>query len=287
MIGEAELSVTSGMLRVLGPGDAVAALAFAARHPVTNVFIAARVEAAETHGWNLGGQLWGYDVGGELRGLCYSGANLVPATNDVAALRAFAERARRQGRRCSSIVGPSEPVERLWHRLAPTWGAAREVRTQQPLLSVAGPPLTPADPCVRRVRPDELDLLLPACVEMFTEEVGVSPLLHDGGALYRSRVAELIGAGRAFARIENGTVLFKAEVGAVSSSACQVQGVWVHPDHRGQGLSAPGMAAVVTMARATLAPVVSLYVNAHNLPAQRAYERVGFQQVGEFTTVLF
>jgi predicted GNAT family acetyltransferase len=33
--------------------------------------------------------------------------------------------------------------------------------------------------------------------------------------------------------------------------------------------------------------VVSLYVNAYNLPALAAYRRVGFRQVGTFATVLF
>jgi hypothetical protein len=96
---------------------------------------------------------------------------------------------------------------------------------------------------------------------MFTEEVGVSPLAGDGGALYRARVSELVAAGRAFARIEDGEVLFKAEIGAVTPEACQVQGVWVAPHRRGQRLSVGGMAAVVAQARVSIAPVVSLYVN--------------------------
>jgi len=32
--------------------------------------------------------------------------------------------------------------------------------------------------------------------------------------------------------------------------------------------------------------VVSLYVNADNLPARRVYERVGFTRTGSFATVL-
>ncbi len=131
--------------------------------------------------------------------------------------------------------------------------------------------------CVRLVRPDEIDLILPACIAMFTEEVGVSPLVNDGGVLYRSRVEELVRQGRSFARIEDGVVVFKAEVGAVSSRVCQVQGVWVHPQHRGTGLAIPGMAAVAKLARESVAPVVSLYVNSYNEPAMRTYQRVGFQ----------
>ena len=41
------------------------------------------------------------------------------------------------------------------------------------------------------------------------------------------------------------------------------------------------------LARLDLAPVVSLYVNDYNTAARRAYARVGFAQVGTFTSVLF
>jgi hypothetical protein len=134
---------------------------------------------------------------------------------------------------------------------------------------------------------DELDVLMPACTAMFTEEVGVSPAEGDGGAGYRARVAELIAAGRAFARIEDGSVVFKAEVGSVSNLACQVQGVWVRPDLRGRGLSVGGMAAVVNSALAEIAPAVSLYVNDYNTPARAAYRRVGMTDEGTFMSVLF
>lgn len=91
------------------------------------------------------------------------------------------------------------------------------------------------DPAVRRVSVAELDLLMPACVAMFTEEVGTSPLGNDHGAAYRARVRDLVLAGRAFARIEGGRVLFKAELGAVSVRACQIQGVWVDPSTAAAG----------------------------------------------------
>jgi predicted GNAT family acetyltransferase len=154
------------------------------------------------------------------------------------------------------------------------------------MVTTADPSLGP-DTAVRRVRLDEIDELLPASIAMFTEEVGVSPILGDGGALYRTRIRELIAAGRAFARFDDGRIVFKAEVGAVTRSACQVQGVWVDPAARGRGLSAPGMAAVVLACLRDIAPAVSLYVNDFNAPARRAYERVGFKQIGTFASVLF
>jgi len=279
--------LTTSTLRLLGERDLDAALEILAQDPVSNVFVEARVRACGGRAWRLGGELWGYVDRGRVRSLCYSGANVVPVQADDAAVVAFADRLLRQGRRCSSIVGDARQVASLWTLLEPAWGPGREVRSDQPLLSIDRDPDVVPDPLVRPVRPDELDVLLPASIAMFTEEVGVSPLAHDGGGLYRARVSELITSGRAFARIEDGRVVFKAEVGAVSPSACQVQGVWVEPSRRGEGLSTPGMAAVVALARASLAPTVSLYVNGFNVPARRAYDRVGFTQVGTFTTVLF
>jgi len=253
--------------------------------PVSSCMVAARVELAGTDPWRLGGELWGF--GQRLDGLCFSGANLVPLRGDRTAVRAFASRAIRRGRACSSLVGPAEPVLNLWEELAADWGPPREVRADQPLLAMASQPAVPGDPLVRPVRTDELDRYLPAAVAMFTEEVGVDPTQGDGGAGYRARVAELVAAGRAFARFEGGEVVFKAEIGAMSSRVGQLQGVWVHPDRRGHGLGTAGTAAVVERLVGGFGRVASLYVNSYNHPARAAYHRLGFRQVGTFATVLF
>jgi len=273
--------------RVLTGRDLDEVRALLAVDPVADVFVASRVELSGLEPRRQGAELWGYGERGRLEAACWSGANLVPVQAGPEAARAFAERARREGRHCSSLVGPVEPLGVMWRLLRPSWGPAREVRARQPLLVLDSAPAVAPDPLVRRVRPAELDVLLPACVAMFTEEVGVSPLAGDGGVLYRARVAELIDQGRAYARIEGGRVLFKAEVGAATGQACQVQGVWVAPHRRGEGLGTAGMAAVVELARAQVAPVVSLYVNDFNAAARRSYAKVGFTQAGTFCSVLF
>ncbi len=280
--------LTQTTTRVLEPSDLGAALAILESEPVANAFVTSRVQVAGLDPWRLGGEMWGWYADGRLRSLCYAGANLVPICAGPEAVRAFADRARRAGRRCSSIVGPAEPTALLWRLLEPGWGPAREVRANQPLMVTESPSADIApDPLVRRIRKDETEVLMPACVAMFTEEVGISPLAGDGGLLYQARVAELIGAGRSFARIDDGKVVFKAEIGAATPQACQIQGVWVAPEHRGKGLSETGMAAVLRYALADVAPVVSLYVNDYNTAARKAYRRVGFRETGTFMSVLF
>jgi uncharacterized protein len=280
------LTTTPG-LRVLGPSDLPRVQALLERDPVTNVFVDYRVRMTGLDPRWLGGEMWGYVEDGELVSLCHAAANLVPVEATERALEVFSARALARGRTCSSIVGQQQQVADFWRTVEPWWGPARLVRDAQPFMTLSGPPAVEADPGVRRVRLEEFDLLYPACVDMFTEEVGVSPEAGGGRDLYQTRVRQLIAKGLAYARIEDGEVLFKAEVGAVTPHACQVQGVWVPPSRRGEGLSVPGMAAVAEQALQDVAPVVTLYVNAHNVAARRCYEAVGFAETTRFTTILF
>jgi predicted GNAT family acetyltransferase len=130
-----------------------------------------------------------------------------------------------------------------------------------------------------------LDLVLPAAAAMFTEEIGYRPY-WGSGRLYRQGIESLIRQGHTFVRIDDGEVVFKADVGSVALGVAQVQGVWVAPRWRGQGLAGPAMAAVVEQIRAEIAGVVTLYVNDFNTPARATYARVGFTEIGRFATVL-
>lgn len=279
-----------GLVRPLEFADLPDLERLLAADPVAHCFVASRLDELRTGDrggrQRLSADFWVVERGGRCVAGLHVGANVVPIATDDAARRLLAERLRRTGRRGSSLVGPADEVLDLWRRLDGAWGPAREVRARQPLLVLEGPPRVAPDPHVRAVRPQEIDLLVPACIAMFTEEVGVSPVAGGAGAAYRARIADLVRAGRALARIDDGRVVFKAEIGAASARACQIQGVWVAPEWRGQGLSEPGMAAVVEIARTLVAPLVSLYVNDYNTVARRCYDAVGFRAAGEFATVL-
>ncbi len=277
-----------GSVRVLNRGDLPAAIRVLSAKPVENVFVASRVRAAGLEQASLGCPVWGYERDGVLRALCHAGSNLVPVNADAGAIEAWTEFAGPQ-RMCASILGPSHVVLDLWHRLSDRWGSGwrevREVRPHQPVMSLTGPPVITPDPRVRRVTLDQWDAYTDAAIKMYTEEVGVSPV-QGNPAGYRFYVRQLITSGRAFGIFERGRVLFKADLGSVSGSVCQVQGVWLDPELRGRGLAAPAMAAVVQLAR-NVVPTVSLYVNDYNLPARATYARVGFNEIGEFATVHF
>jgi predicted GNAT family acetyltransferase len=274
-------------IRQLGETERTTVEQILDRDPYAGAQIAERVASHGLNWWRADGRIYGYGNGRKVESLIWSGAHLVPVCATPNAVAAFADLLGAEPRLCSSIIGRADAVLALWDRLGGHWGPARDVRPHQPLLVADADPALPADPHVRLVRPDEVDLLFPAAVAMYTEEVGVSPLIDDGGRGYRRRIVELVRGKRAYVRFAEGEVVFKAELAIVTNRTTQVQGVWVHPQWRGRGIASAAMAAVVRDALRRVAPTVSLYVNDYNAPARRVYANCGFRSAGAFATVLF
>lgn len=278
----------TGTVRVLDSDDLHAVLRLLSRDPVQNVFVLSRIRSGGVEEFTLGCPLWGYEVDGELRSLCHAGSNLVPVNADEAALNAFTDVIGPR-RASSSIVGPAPEALSLWQKLSdrwgPQWGEAREVRRRQPVMMMDADPILPGDPRVQRIGLPLWEPYFEAAVQMYTEEVGVSPI-RGNSAGYRYYVRQLITSGRAFGIHSDGEIIFKADLGSVAHPVSQVQGVWLHPDLRRQGLAAPAMATMVRLARETY-PIVSLYVNDFNAPALATYTRTGFRTVDEFATILY
>jgi predicted GNAT family acetyltransferase len=258
--------------------------------PIVNAVVSSRLRALGTiDPRTFGGALLGVrGPTGQLAGAAFNGGNLLPIGGGPDEWRALAGHVAGGQRMCTSIVGRAPAVEVMSQVVAESWSRARAVRAVQPLLVLERRNCPAAgDPRVRAVRHDELERYLPAASAMFTEELGMSPYDSTQGGDYRRRVAGLISEGRAFGIVDHdGSVIFKADIGAVSPHTCQVQGVWVRPDLRGVGLGRAALAAVLRHSL-TLAPTVSLYVNDFNWPARRMYERLGMQPVATLATILF
>ena len=165
-----------------------------------------------------------------------SGANLVPVEATARRVDVFADAGpppgppllvdrRAGGRRRSPCGTLLEPA--LGPGRARSGRGSRCMVTDRPAAGRPRPAGAADAPSTR------LDVLMPACVAMFTEEVGVSPVAADGGALVPrpGRRAGRAPGGR-FARIERTAArcVFKAELGVGHPARrCQVQGVWVNP----------------------------------------------------------
>ena len=282
----------SGPVRALVHEDTDALRALVARDPVANVFI----DSLLTQGRSAvpsqpGAVILGYfdnfeHDGGELAAACWVGSNVVPIEMTASQSAYFGRWIAANWRPHASIFGPAGAVLGMMAELSAAGITAHEVRPSQPLLAIEGTSPFPANRALTVSRSGQFAEVLAAAAAMFEEEVGYSPFL-GGEENYRRRVAWLINRGHSFSHCTSGgEVIFKADLGAVTIRATQIQGVWMNPRFRGRGLSNGYMAASVNLAQ-VLAPVTSLYVNDFNARARAVYAKVGFEQVGTFATVLF
>ncbi|SMX80502.1 MULTISPECIES: DUF4081 domain-containing GNAT family N-acetyltransferase [unclassified Brevibacterium] len=273
-----------------------------ARNPCENVYLIALLEVTGTAQMGSpAGTLLGVFNGDRPVAAYWVGGNIIPVAATPGTNQVLAEKLNADGRYSCSLIGARDIILDLHSRL--NWGRPRGVRDRQPLLAISSDPLIEPDEAVNLVTVEQLPAVFSASVDMFTNEVGFSPV-EGGQASYLARVRNIIRGKNCFARIsetlpQGGAVrrwpateqaeqvLFKADIGIRAPRIVQVQGVWVHPDVRQQGLGAAGMAAVVAQTRAAGHTTVSLYANDYNEVALRMYTRVGFEQVGTFATVMF
>ncbi|WP_129662097.1 GNAT family N-acetyltransferase [Rothia uropygialis] len=230
----------------------------------------------------------------ELTGAVWFGANLVPIRLERHHFSRVADYILRTHKKPASLFGPAEFVMPLWELIRGGLPRPFDIRPQQPLMSlvdhetarrVAHRETTTGLSPVRWAVPSDLEELLPASVSMFTEEVGYSPMEHNPEG-YSQRVLETVRSGRTVVATDTrGKVIFKTDLGLAAQDMCQLQGVWLAPRLRGQGLSESFMAQACELI-APRFPRISLYVNDYNGPARALYRAVGFQQVGTFSTIL-
>lgn len=278
---------TRNPTRLLGADDVDAALDLCARDPAAHVFVASRiVDGGLGYGSTAA---FGWFDAGRLQGMVWAIANVVPVGTTSRSWPALATQVRKVRRRTASFLGPREEVRGLWNETAADFPQPRAVRREQPLMASQTLPSQlgiELDPRVRPATEDEVDIVLPAAEHMFTQEIGYRPYTGSP-TFYRDSIRRLVRAGRTYVVVEAGRVIFKADVGSVALGACQIQGVWLAPELRGQGLSAGLMAAALEQAMTDHAPLATLYVNDFNAPALATYRRVGMERVGTFSTILF
>ena len=221
---------------------------------------------------------------GRANGLIYFGAQLVVASDDDAALDAFAVEARKH-RGLRSFVGPKAAVDGLWDRVRRWHPQPAIVRDAQPLYALTRGELRDLpDADVRLAGEDEAALVAENSGEMILGELGYDPRANRGG--FTTAVRRAIAEGLWSVWIVDGKLRFQLNLGPRSAETTQLQGVWTPPDQRGLGYASLALAAVARRVLATDRSV-SLYVNGFNHSAIAVYERVGFARVGTFTTYIF
>ena len=140
-----------------------------------------------------------------------------------------------------------------------------------------------APSALRLARIEELDLIIPAHAETALAESGEDPLEKDAAG-FRARCARRIEQGQTWVWIEDGKLLFKAEVMSQTEDVAYLEGVWVNHQERRQGY---GRRCLVELTGRLLQETdsVCLLVNEAFTGPQKFYEKVGYAVSGVYDTI--
>jgi predicted GNAT family acetyltransferase len=222
------------------------------------------------------------DRDGRLDGVALVGhATFVEARTD-GALRAFAELAQRE-RAAHMILGEQEMIGGFWGHYAPAGQQprlfCRELLFEQRWPVRACEPV----PNLRLATLEDLMLVMPVHAAMAYEESGVNPIDVDLAG-FRLRCARRIENGRVWVKVEGGELVFKADVASETPECTYVEGVYVAPASRQQGV---GLRCLSQLGRTLLERTESVcaLVNEQNLVAQSLFLKAGYRLRGYFDTI--
>jgi predicted GNAT family acetyltransferase len=273
------------MIEPISSANTVEAAAYLAISPYENAFLAWLVASGINRRCDRDVCFLSRDKNGGIDGVCYFGAQFVPAARNDAALEAFAQLARAMPPE-RMIVGSRAQIERWWEYLRPWHRPPRAVRTRQPLYAISRATLRGSrnDANVGQATLEELDAITRESAAMIAHEIGIAP--NPNAPAFRERAARIIRMGWEWRWHENGELRFQCNIGALTAQTAQIQGVWTPQNLRGHGYATRALGAICDHLL-DRSPTLSLYVNDFNLTAIAVYERLGFSPVGEFTTMLF
>lgn len=129
----------------------------------------------------------------------------------------------------------------------------------------------------------QLEAVAKAQAEIAFIECGVDPMLRDREGFLK-RVARRIGQNRVFSIVEDGKLLFKADIIAETDETIYLEGIYVDPDSRGNGIG-PRCLAALTVQLLSRVPNICMLSNVDHFNAHRSFQKAGYRRTGQCVTL--
>jgi predicted GNAT family acetyltransferase len=224
------------------------------------------------------------DENNQLEGVALIGHTILFEAFSERAIQAFATLARRHGS-AHLLMGEHNAVDRFWNYYSNKKESPRLVcpilflERREPFaeqLEVPG---------LRQATRDDLEHVVHAQSAMAFEMSGVDPLKKDPAG-FRERYLQRIAKKRVWVVIENERLVFKTDIIADTPHASYIEGVYVSPEQRGQGLGRRCLRGLsrILMARAK---AIYLFVECQNSRTKSFYLNLGFNVAGEYDLLFF
>jgi ribosomal protein S18 acetylase RimI-like enzyme len=222
------------------------------------------------------------DLKGQLEGVALVGHATLMETVSDRALAALAQVAR-ECPNTHMIMGEKERVADFWTHYSDA-GRRQRLACREWLLEFSRPTAAhEPDSVLRPALPEELELVMPIQAELAFAESGVNPLDVDPEG-FRQRCLRRIEMGRTWVVVENGFLVFKADVISQTPEVIYLEGVWLREDRRKQSVGSRFMSELM---RRLLEDTKSicLLVNETNKWAQDFYRKCGFNFRATYETI--
>jgi predicted GNAT family acetyltransferase len=229
------------------------------------------------------GTFYGYrDGAGRLLGVALIGHAIFIEARSDAAMNNLATLAQRFAN-AHMIMGEQESTERFWGYYRDGGQPARRI-CRGVLLEMNEPPnqFEPQSD-LRLARADDLNLIVPVHAALAFAESGINPLDVDADG-FRARCRRRIEHGRVFLLVEDGQLIFKADVISDTPGVIYIEGLYVRPEHRGLGT---GTRCLAQLSRALLRRTKTIVglVNEDKHEALRFLTNVGFTRRSNYLTI--
>jgi len=284
-VTERDLSTALAAVQVerLANTDRAEVLQFLAQRPIHTVAMMSLIhDNGVVSPFNRGTFYGCRDLKGQLEGVALVGHATLMETVSDRALAALAQVARE----CPSthlIMGEKERVADFWSHYSEA-GRRQRLACREWLFELPRP--GDAREAVVELRPakaSELKLVMPIQAQLAFMESGVDPMEVDPQG-FRERCLRRIEQGRTWVVVENGELIFKADVVSKTAEVNYLEGVWLREDCRHKNLGTRFMSGLM---RRLLEDTKSicLLVNETNEWAQGFYRKCGFHFRATYETI--
>ena len=230
------------------------------------------------------GKFYGYrNTEGKLEGVALIGhSTLIEARSDKA-LKAFAQQAKSSETPIHMIMSHGDAAESFWNHFSDGLSEPR-LRCVERLFEVSFPfMVTKNERTLRLATSEELIQVAVAQAEVAFMECGVDPMVNDREGFLK-RVERRIEQGRIFVVFEGEKLVFKADVIAETTETAYLEGIYVAPEHRGQGIGSKCLAEL-TLELLNRVENVCLLSNVDFESAHKSYFKAGYRATDRCTTL--
>lgn len=257
-------------------------LSFLAQRPLHTVYMASLIrDNGVESSLNRGGFYSYRSSHGHLEGIALLGhATLIEARTE-SSLTSFARLAQ-QSNLPYLIRGEEDVVKKFWSQYGKSGQGARRVCRELLLEQVTAPPSREVTG-LRQATLADLEGVIKVNSEMAQAESGTDPLKRDPEG-FRSRIAHRIARGRNWIWMEDGKLLFKADIIAETPQVIYLEGIYVEPGERGKGYGSTGLAQ---LGRILLRQTgsICLTLNVGKEKTKNFYSKAGYAMRSYYDTI--